>query len=312
MDLGQSVGWLVACLLGRSINRRSVDRPPNATFRFASNQSPHYVNTCRPGRDHQDVQLGARHGHHRVQAADRCVYGSFYYTWVYYNNLDLESTHAHTRLMHRSRLPLHPIESNPAVTPLLPPSSHPYNPTTPTLVVIPTIPSIQSNPNHPSQAASTHAIHPFPIPINPFQPHLHPCMAGGIHPRNSPLSNSNQSLSIPSTSMHGRRHPPTQSTPFQFQPIPFNPIYIHAWQAASTPAIHPFPIPTNPFQSHLHPCMAGGGPGTFFTCSEPTRAFYFYGFQQPLVPGAILGIVICVYTYLCVCVCVCVYIYYIG
>jgi len=34
--------------------------------------------------------------------------------------------------------------------------------------------------------------------------------------------------------------------------------------------------------THAH---AGGGPGTFFTCSQPARAFYFYGFQQPLVPG---------------------------
>ncbi|EKU21894.1 zinc finger ccch domain-containing protein 63, partial [Nannochloropsis gaditana CCMP526] len=29
----------------------------------------------------------------------------------------------------------------------------------------------------------------------------------------------------------------------------------------------------------------GGGPGSFFTTSDPTHAFYFYGFRQPLVPG---------------------------
>jgi hypothetical protein len=29
--------------------------------------------------------------------------------------------------------------------------------------------------------------------------------------------------------------------------------------------------------------QAGGGPGTFFTTSDPAHTFYFYGFQQPLV-----------------------------
>ena len=31
--------------------------------------------------------------------------------------------------------------------------------------------------------------------------------------------------------------------------------------------------------------QTGGGPGTFFTTSDPAHTFYFYGFQQPLFPG---------------------------
>ena len=35
--------------------------------------------------------------------------------------------------------------------------------------------------------------------------------------------------------------------------------------------------------------QTGGGPGTFFTTSDPAHTFYFYGFQQPLFAGLPTG-----------------------